>query len=479
MKTTTRGAELRLDLAVELSDLVRAFLREASLAEGAPLATARHLTDGAALVWMALCRHQGGGGRARLSALARNSEIIVRISVTGHDRFMRIMPALFDGLPDDLGFSYRERGIDGWEVTLHTSLEPFSPAVHGPEEEEEEAQGAEEAFQIDLPRQEDCAAIARCFLQVYGRRYVHAEVFSPRRYWAKVQSGELIPVIARDARGDVVGHVALEREEGAAIAERGQAVVLPSYRGRHLLESMTERLSAQAEEIGLTGIFAQPVTIHTFSQRNDDRAGMPVCAAMLGMLPENVLPKGLSIPTRGQRQSLLIAFRFLQSPGERPIHAPEAYRDIISQIMARLGAPARFAEASDGASGGAAPESVIQVKMEGLGAATIRIDAIGARIDTELKQAFRDIIGLGAEYVRLSAPLRDPGVARLAETARALGFYFCGVGPAFLAGDDALLLQYARRPIDVSKLQLFADHARALVGFIEQDRLSVGAASGQ
>src|SRR5215212_8446664 len=100
-------------------------------------------------------------------------------------------------------------------------------------------------YLIDLPQKKDAAAIARCFLEVYGHHYVHSEVFSTRRYWDKVESGELVPAVARDGQGEVIGHVALEREPGALVAERGEAVVLSSHRGHHLLERMTERLSEE------------------------------------------------------------------------------------------------------------------------------------------------------------------------------------------------------------------------------------------
>ena len=127
---------------------------------------------------------------------------------------------------------------------------------------------------------------------------MHSEVFSTHRYWDKVESGELIPAVARDGHGEVIGHVALEREPGAVVAERGEAVVLPAYRGHHLLERMTERLSEEAPKHGLHGIYAEPLTIHTFSQRNDERAGMPVCAVLLGANPESFRPKGHPLPDR-------------------------------------------------------------------------------------------------------------------------------------------------------------------------------------
>ena len=152
-------------------------------------------------------------------------------------------------------------------------------------------------YVIDLPKQSDAAAIARCFLEVYGHHYVHAEVFSTRRYWEKVEAGELIPAVARDSEGEVIGHIALEREPGMQVAERGEAVVRSAHRGHGLLERMTERLREEAPKHDLHGIYAEPLTIHTFSQRNDARAGMPVCAVLLGANPEDVRPRGVPSPT--------------------------------------------------------------------------------------------------------------------------------------------------------------------------------------
>ncbi len=192
-------------------------------------------------------------------------------------------------------------------------------------------------YLIDLPQKSDAAAIARCFLEVYGHHYVHSEVFSTHRYWDKVERGELLPAVARDGDGQVIGHVALEREPGAVVAERGEAVVLSAYRGHHLLERMTERLSEEAPRRGLHGIYAEPLTIHTFSQRNDERAGMPVCAVLLGANPESFRPKGIPCPTAGQRQSYLRTFRFVQPPAARTIHAPAPYRDMLLKIYESLG----------------------------------------------------------------------------------------------------------------------------------------------
>lgn len=323
---------------------------------------------------------------------------------------------------------------------------------------------------IGLPEQGDAMGIARCFLEVYGHQYVHAEVFSPDRYWAKVESGELIPVIARGDDGGVIGHVALERESGSLVAERGEAVVLPAHRGQHLLERMTERLSAEAPKRGLHGIYAEPLTIHTFSQRNDERAGMPVCAVLLGANPESFRPKDIACPTAGQRQSYLRTFRFVQPPEARTILAPAPYRDVLLDIYKRLGVTVRVADAS----GSAASDSHTAVKVNDRGYGTIRFERIGPNAAIELEQALRDVRAQGASSVQLSAAIGDPGLSLLTEAARGLGFFFCGLAPGFADGADLFLMQRLSEPLDTAKLQLFTDQAKELVGFIDRDRSAVG-----
>ena len=299
---------------------------------------------------------------------------------------------------------------------------------------------------------------------------MHTEVFSPQRYWNKVESGELIPVVTRDEKGEVIGHVALEREPGASIAERGEAVVLPAYRGHHLLEQMTERLSEEAHKLGLIGVYAMPVTIHTFSQRNDERAGMPVCAVLLGAALETSRPKDLAAPTAGQRQSLLITFRFLKKPARPKIYPPEPYRKIVLQIYESLGVAVSTCEPA----APTAKESKTRIKVDHRGYGQIHFEQVGPNAGIELKQALEDVRSLGARSVQLSALVDDPGLPLLADRARDLGFFFCGLGPAFSDGADTLLLQYLSDPLDTRKLQLFTNQTKDLVSFIELDRGAVG-----
>ena len=469
--SVARFSELQLTLEPEHGELVRAFVREAALAESVPASVASLIADDAVDAWQALCIPDAGRERVRVELRCSRGDVRTRILLQGHSRFSHVVASLAGRIRREAGVSWHEHGIDGWEVSVHRSLsvnaEPPPPAVEEPVTAPAVAAGARD-YVVDLPKKSDAAAIARCFLEVYGRHYVHAEVFSTRRYWDKVEGGELIPAVARDSEGEVIGHVALERDPGMQVAERGEAVVRTAHRGHGLLERMTARLREEAPKHDLHGIYAEPLTIHTFSQRNDARAGMPVCAVLLGANPEDFRPKGIPSPTAGQRQSYLRTFRFVQPPAPRTICAPAPYRETLLTLYASLGVTV-----ADAAPAQAATESRTSIKVNDRGYGLISFERIGPNCAIEVAQALRDVRALGAVSVQLSAPVGDPRLPLLADAARALGFFFCGLGPCFAHGADTFLLQWLSEPLDTSKLQLFTEPTKELVAFIDRDRAAV------
>jgi GNAT superfamily N-acetyltransferase len=468
MSSSPQSDELHLTLNARYEELVRAFARESLLSDAAPTEAASSLAESTLALWRLLCRH-AGDERVRLLPFHSGKDAGMRFVLHGYSRFSALA-ASHGSITPKAEITWRAHGVDGWEVRIRETLAP--PAlVISEEEPSSETAISDTNYAIETPSESDASAIARCFLQVYGRHYVHPEVFSPRRYWTKVSQGELIPMVARDASGEVVGHVALERGPGTKVAERGEAVVLPQHRGRGLLERMTERLSEEAIHQGFVGIYAEPLTIHTFSQRNDERAGMPVCAALLGVNPEKFGPKEMQANT-GQRQSYLCTFRFLSKPAPRSISAPARYRDILSELYAWLGVSISF----DGGVSKGADGSKSAIKVNGRGYGVIAFEAIGPSAAIELHQAFRDVRALGASSIQLSARIDDPRLSELGAAAQSLGFFFCGLGPGFADGSDTFSVQWLSEGLDTSKLQLFTNRAKRLVAFIEGDRSDLAAA---
>jgi len=156
----------------------------------------------------------------------------------------------------------------------------------------------------------------------------------------------------------------------------------------------------------------------------------------------------------------------VQPPAARTIHAPAPYRDMLLKIYESLGVNVSVATAGNATAG----PSRTSIKVNDRGYGLIHFETIGPNAAIELGQALRDVRALGAISVQLSAPVSDPGLPLMTDAARGLGFFFCGLGPAFAEGADIFLLQSLSEPLDTGKLQLLTDRTKELVAFIDRDR---------
>jgi len=87
-----RFSELQLVLEPAARELVRAFVREASLAEGVPVSVASLIADDTAQAWPALCSPESDHDRARIALLCSHRDVRTRILLHGHSRFSPVSP---------------------------------------------------------------------------------------------------------------------------------------------------------------------------------------------------------------------------------------------------------------------------------------------------------------------------------------------------------------------------------------------------
>lgn len=331
----------------------------------------------------------------------------------------------------------------------------------------------DQTYTIRRLRPADAIGVARCIYEYYGYEYPNEDVYYPDRIVHQNATGELISVVAVDAVGEVVGHYALERPGLGPIAETGQAVVSARHGHRGLLEKMRTALEAAAADLGLAGIYGQPVTSHTFSQRMDLGFGAYVRAVSLAHSPPINFTQ-IRDQAVGQRETLLICFKHLGAePGATPVHAPDHHRAIIDRIYAQYGVhPAPPAGTSRGLPPG--PGRISAGFDRGWGYATIRVNEIGADTAVAVDQARRDLIEVaGVPVIYLELPLAQPGTPDLCRAAESMGFCFSGVGPCFAPDGDVLRLQYLNTPLDPAKLQIASPFGQELLAYIvaEQDRV--------
>src|SRR3984893_2824042 len=125
-----QACELHLVRDGSRSELVRAFAREASLAEGLPISIASLIADDTAQVWQTLCALGSARGRCRVAMRARHEEVRLRILVHGYPRFSSVVASLAGRIRRDAGISCDQHGIDGWEICIHRrGTLPTQPAL--------------------------------------------------------------------------------------------------------------------------------------------------------------------------------------------------------------------------------------------------------------------------------------------------------------------------------------------------------------
>jgi hypothetical protein len=313
---------------------------------------------------------------------------------------------------------------------------------------------------------EDAAGVAGLVRRVYGDSYViHTELYHPEEITCLNEQGRLVSVVALAPCGSVVGHYALELPGPAcAVAESGEAMVLPEYRHHHLLERMRVVLEGEACHLGLRGIFGRTVTNHVYSQKAVERFGERPCGVSLGRTPRTFRNMREPLP---QRMSAVFYFKYLGRPGGALVHLPPRHREICQRIYGQFGGGPDLGEP-----GWPSGEGQLRVECHSeLQRGVIQVCRVGQETAGAVGRARRELCRDGrAEVVYLDLPLAQPGTPAVCEAAESDGFFFSGVAPLYLDGGDALRLQYLDVELDASRLQIESPFARELLAYVEGER---------
>ena len=162
-------------------------------------------------------------------------------------------------------------GNSGKELRLLLPM-PYSDITEIDTVKEESDDKSIDASQILIRKMQpsDAISIARVIYRTYGYTYPNEDMYYPQKIQEFNASSKLVSIVCIDEKThELIGHYALERESLGIIAESGQAVVMPQYRGLNLMFKMRYELEKCAKELKLEGTMAQPVTTHKY------RIGLP------------------------------------------------------------------------------------------------------------------------------------------------------------------------------------------------------------
>ena len=313
---------------------------------------------------------------------------------------------------------------------------------------------------------EDADGVTRLVEGVYGDSYYPRDLYAPQKIIELNTVEKLVSIVALDSAREVIGHYALERPDLGAVAEASDAIVAVEYRHHHLLEEMRPLLRKEATRLGLTGLVGYPVTNHLFSQKAEEHFGSHPCGVALGLWPRSFHNMPEPLP---QRMSFVIYFEYL-NPAAHVVHVAAPHREMLARIYRQYGITHELCDDAPCDENG---QVVIEHEPE-VQTATIRVRRAGIDTAAFVQRARAQLCNdFGAKAVTLELPLNQPETADICRAAEEDGFFFSGLGPAFAADGDALLMQYIVEDLDLSLIEIENPFAKELLAYVGAERARV------
>ena len=353
-------------------------------------------------------------------------------------------------------------GRAGKELRLTRSLvEPMEPA---PDQARVNLCAApKQRYEVRVMRPEEALQVARVFWLSYGYSYKNENFYRPEGLQHLIGSGKVISFVAVAENGEVVGHAGLLRPEPVPTAEAALLVVSPAHRGRGLMEELTRALFSTSKELGLCGVYTNPVTSHPVSQRESVRLGAVPCGLDLAACPPRNFKAILDESVPPQRESYLSCFMSLTPPPPASVSVPPRHRPIVASIYEALGRPLTFVEEGPPGPSGSFSVTLDRSQAKGI----IRVIESHPSRWAEILRSAQDLTAIGgAEVVDLDLPLAQPATTRLWLLAEEAGFFFAGIRPFEARDGDSVRLQRLAVPFDLERLRIYPKFGRQLLAYV-------------
>jgi serine/threonine-protein kinase RsbW len=296
------------------------------------------------------------------------------------------------------------------------------------------------SLELRLMRPEDTAGLARCAYRCYGFSYVRDTIYRPEMFEELLRQGLIISAVAVTSDNEVMAHVALSRHSVQdKIADSGQAITDPRMRGRSLFMSLKQLLAAEAQRIGLYGLYSESVTIHPFTQKANLKLGAVETALLLGFAPATLEFKQIAeSPVRSA--AMMTYLRVNQEP-RRTNYVPRRHADFLDQVCSRLRLDREtvVVTSPEPLSG----ESIIDVTLiPELTAAHFNVQHPGERFGHDVIKRLQT-----ADVTYLDLPLSAPSTPAACLALEAEGFCLAGIIPEANSLGDVLRMQKLHGPM--------------------------------
>ncbi len=370
-------------------------------------------------------------------------------------------------------YSYINHGHEGIEVILIKNLpsKSIEEMIGGSDEGFNEQKTREEkkpSFSIGLMKADEAVEVSRLAYYSYGYTYPYENLYFPDKVARLNQSGKLVSMVARLEDGRIIGHAALARETyDKKNAELGLGFTHPAYRGLGILNSLLNALIEKAKEEKIQAIYGMTVTTHIYSQKAAHHFGMNDCTLLVSKVP--VLKFKNIEESDHPRESIMIAFRFLNPPSSVVVYPPKRHKTMIEKIFRNIKLNAEIRGPEYSIKDLTDRRSLLEVKTDAkFITATIQVDHCGKHTVKKVAEDLKQFCVERFETIYLRLNLNDPFSAILCPEFEKLGFFFAGIHP----GDGSvsfLVLQYLNNQhVDYNLMDFDSDFGKQLANYVRK-----------
>ncbi len=317
--------------------------------------------------------------------------------------------------------------------------------------------------------------LVRLVFKCYGYTYANDFMYSPERIEALLKAGLMLSAVATNSKNELIGHVGLVfSRAGARVAESGEAVVDPRYRGRGIFQSIKNHLLDYVGHHNVAGTYGECVTVHPYSQKGSLDLGGRETGFLLGYSPGTVKFESISENERPRRQSIAMMFTPLNTGDEETVHVAPAYADLVASIYNRLGFTRHLVTEDEGSAARLryAGTTAVSIRHDH-NQAQIRIERVGRKTLEEIRFQLKHLTLERVDCIYVDLPIKQRGAGAITAELRKLGFFFGCLIPEYADG-DMLRLQYLNN-VEVAKddIKTASDFGQQLLDATFEDMAAV------
>lgn len=389
---------------------------------------------------------------------------------------------LIRGMTDEVNFINMGRDGKMVELVKYIPYKNISETLSDAEKKEiaEMDQTRLENAEIELRMMtpEDASSMARCVYRSYGYSYALDFIYFPDKIRENLESGTVKSVVSIDKNTkEIVGHLALTYPEpGAKVADSGQAVVDPRYRGHNLFKRMKSFMVEYAKETGLFGVYSEAVTAHPFTQKGNLSIGAYETGFLLSFVPDSmVFRKIQELDAPPVRQSVVFFYLRTNPEPHRVVYPPQRHFEIIDKIYKRNNINRSYGSTENFF----IDKDISQVNMkvlEPMKLAFIKVIDYGKDFSAMLKHHLISLIEKKVEVSFLDLPLSHPATTVIYEEVEKLGFFFVAIVPEIDKQGDYVRFLYLNGVIVNPEIYArVSDFVNELFDYIlkERERISL------